>query len=326
VVVIKTQKMKLKWPIRLLGFVIFIIILKTIDAAKLYSLISRINLTFVFVGIFGVFPVILIKVWRWQSIMKTQNIHFSLYDCYLMYFVSLLLGVISPGKIGDFSRVLYLRQDGNSWEKSFLSIILDRIFDVVSLIIIGYISMFFFISIFSKAITLISVIFVILFIIFFVILRNKRIMKKLFYTFLNLLIPDRFRKETRKIFINLYHDIKKITIRSLIINLFLTVVHWGTYYLLLYTLLRAINVQIPLTHIIMGVSIASLVNLIPISVAGIGTRDAALIVIFSLLGTSKEYAILLSLTILFLYFVYSFWGSLSWLKKPLPFRINYNQR
>ena len=64
---------------------------------------------------------------------------------------------------------------------------------------------------------------------------------------------------------------------------------------------------------ILGIVFASVAGLLPISVAGLGIRDAALIMVFIYSGETAESAVAFSILIFFVaYFLNIFWGLPAW--------------
>ena len=85
--------------------------------------------------------------------------------------------------------------------------------------------------------------------------------------------------------------------------------------------------NLPLSFIDTGIYMAviSLVVLIPVSIAGIGTRDAALIALFSMNGIAAESALSYSLLILFAFYICTaIMGAIEWQIKPI--RISWGKR
>jgi uncharacterized membrane protein YbhN (UPF0104 family) len=80
----------------------------------------------------------------------------------------------------------------------------------------------------------------------------------------------------------------------------LTVLATGVVYLRLYLLVTALDIHLAAIPFVAAMSLASVAALIPVSVSGIGTRDAALMLIAPALGISPEQAIGISTLILFL--------------------------
>ncbi len=74
-----------------------------------------------------------------------------------MYNASIYIGLFTPGRVGEASRVFYLKKE-HSVGKSFVSIILDRLADIVFLLLFGYFSMFLFLDILKQEVLLFGVI------------------------------------------------------------------------------------------------------------------------------------------------------------------------
>ena len=69
-------------------------------------------------------------------------------------------------------------------------------------------------------------------------------------------------------------------------------------------------------------AISNLISFLPVSVSGIGTRDAALIYLFSLVNIQPEIAVTYSFLVFVNFFIAGgIIGAISWWFKPL--KINY---
>ena len=55
-----------------------------------------------------------------------------------MFLIGGYLGIITPGKIGDFGRLYYIKKARN-WKQLLTSLLIDRLNDLIVLIIIGII-------------------------------------------------------------------------------------------------------------------------------------------------------------------------------------------
>ena len=143
--------MKIKSIIlKLAGIILFAVILSKIDLKGFFILLRDINLFYFICAVLLLLPMIVIKAYRWNYLKRTQKINYKLSDSILMYGAGIYLGLLTPGRVGDFIKVLYLKNHGNSVGKSFVSVFIDRIADLLFLIIFGYVGMFFFIHLFKK--------------------------------------------------------------------------------------------------------------------------------------------------------------------------------
>ena len=309
--------LKNKWLIHLFGIFIFIFILSRIDLSKTLEILLNANILYLAVALTLIILSFPIKAMRWQLLMKAQNIDYSLKDSTVMYAAAVYMGVITPGRIGDFIKVFYLKNDNHSFGKSFASILSDRLFDLISLLLLGYVGMLLFITLFEREIIILSCIFAgtILLVIFFIYKKDFS-MGILEYISSNF-IPERYRERANTSFSDLCNGIKTLTINQFTLATFITFFGWIIYFLTMYLLALSIDINIPFLYLATCVSISAVITLIPISISGIGTRDATLIILFSYLGLSKESAIAFSVMILFMYAVNGFIGLVAWLKKPI---------
>jgi len=249
--------------------------------------------------------------------MRAQDIDYPLKDSTIMYAAALYIGAITPGRIGDFIKVFYLKGDKHPFGKSFATVLLDRLFDLLSLFFLGYAGMLLFITLFERAINILSCIFVgmVLLIIFFIYKKDFSmvILKYISSHF----IPERYIESANAVFLDVCNGIKTLNANQLALATFITFFAWVIYFIMMYLFALSLGINIPFLYLATCVSISAVITLIPISISGIGTRDATLIVLFSYLGLSKESAIAFSMMILFMYAVNGFIGLIAWLKKPI---------
>lgn len=309
--------LKNKWIFRSIGLILFIIILSKLNLTKIIALLSNINPFYLVAALLFFIPLFVIRAIRWQLLMKAQDIEYSLKDSTLMYVAALYIGAITPGRIGDFIKVFYLKGDKHPFGKSFATVLLDRLFDLISLLLLGYAGMLLFITFFERAIIILSCIFVgtVLLIIFFIYKKDFSI-GILEYISSNL-IPERYRENAKTGFSDLYNGIKALNTSQFAVATFITFFAWVIYFVMMYLFALSLGINIPFLYLATCVSISAVITLIPISISGIGTRDATLIILFSYLGLSKESAIAFSMMILFMYAVNGFIGLVAWLKKPI---------
>ena len=155
----------------LIGIFLFIIILTRIDLGSILINIKDIKLSYLFLAFLFGFPILIAKSFCWNYIKKKQNINYSQKDSFLMYGVGLYIGGITPGRVGEVSRIIYLRKDGHSLGKSLVSLILDRVSDFVFLLIFLFFGLFFFFNLANEQILIPSIIITFLIILLFVFLK-----------------------------------------------------------------------------------------------------------------------------------------------------------
>ncbi|MBA7640673.1 hypothetical protein ES703_48344 [subsurface metagenome] len=119
-----------------------------------------------------------------------------------------------------------------------------------------------------------------------------------------------------------YSGIEELKKSRLVIPLLITIFAYIIFYTQGYLIAKSLSIPVSFFYLVFCLSLASLVALIPISIFGIGTRDATLIVLFSTQGLTEEAAVSLSLALLFVFYVsVGGMGALAWLKRPVNLNI-----
>ena len=258
-----------------------------------------------------------LRAWRWQLLMKCQNINYTLKDSFLIYMVGLYMGVITPGRLGDFIKVLYLRKDRYSWGQSILSVLSDRLFDLISLFLLGYAGLFIFSTLFEHGFRVITFYIICTILLVIVFLSKKTIISKFIQILFKKIIPASYKNDVGETARDFYKNLKLIDINVLLFSSVATLLAWFVYYTQIYLVTLSLAIPVSFWYLATCITISAMLTLLPISISGIGTRDATLIIMFSYVGVDSESAIALSFMILIMYIINAFFGLLAWFKIPL---------
>jgi len=253
--------------------------------------------------------------------MNALNIKYSIEESVIIYAAAMFIGSITPGNLGDFIKALYLKEDGHPLGKSFVSVLLDRLFDVISIAMLASLGFLFLIGsakimslripLMASALFLIAVIYAYKNIQYKTIIR-ARLLK---------LIPDKYKATAAKGITDFSDGLCVINAGQFTYATILTIIGWIIYFTIMYILALSIHLNIPFTYLVICISISVIITLIPVSISGIGTRDATLIVLFSYLGYSSESAVALSMILLAFYAVNLLICLVAWLIKPIDLSI-----
>ena len=289
-----------------LGLIVFIWIIKDIDFIKLQEVTTTIQPVYYAIAAFLWLPIVFFKTYRWKKIMDTQKIYYSIKNAFLIYNSSSLLGLITPGKIGDFSKIAYLKKDNHSFGRAFLGSFLERVFDLLFVVVFSSVVVFFipFIPRFSidyyDLIKLTGLIIIFL-----------GVFLTLFYF---------FKKQFLLNFISeILNDLKQFKIKNILFIFATSAIVWFLYFLLVYLIATSINLHQSVTFLYLSfaAAVALLASFLPITVIGIGTREAVFIFLLKPLDISKETVIAFSLLILVNYLALFMINFYCWIKKPL---------
>ena len=313
---IMAKMLNLRW----VGIVILAVILLRINRKELILNVYNLKFSYLLLAMGLTVPQVLIKSYRWRFLLRLQNITYSFKDSFLVYFGSIYVGIITPGRLGELVKVLYLKNDkGISVPRALPNVIVDRLFDLYLLICLGLIGAWKF-DIFGKM----SPVFVaVLSLLFFLplLLLNKKLAIRITNVLCKILVLKKFKKLVDKHADDFYEEMDKFNNPKIFFAIFLTVIGYTLFFIQCYLTALALHIKLNILTIILFMSISSVVSFIPISISGLGTRDATLIYLFGRVGLHAETAVIFASFIFIVCFVMSgSMGFVAWLLKPLPLR------
>ena len=278
--------MKLRKLLPLIGILIFIYLILKIGINNIISSFSGINFYFLIIAfllsIINLFPPVI----KWLLILRKQNIDLDFLTLFKLDLIGTFYGVITPGRVGTVIRVSYLK-DKIKKHIGFCttSVLLDKILDLIAIMIFALVGAFLLLHKISGLVLPITLLlFGLLFcIIFFSSKHRSRHILKIIHKFI---IPKRYKKLMRETFHSFYDEFPKL--RYLFVPLIIALVSYLLYYSLVYIVALSFSINIPYIYFVTLLSLATVVSLIPITVAGIGTREAVLVVLLGIFNVEAE--------------------------------------
>jgi len=292
------------------GLILFLLFRRIdFEGKDFFRSFSQISLKYFFLSLTGVIIVIVLKAIRWAYIVKKEGFEFNKVDALLAYFSSYTIGIITPGRLGELSKVYNLREKSAiRFITGFITVVADRLFDMVFLIWIGIASLFHFLKTFDGLTVHL------LFGISAIITWVSLIICKISLNILNKKVNHRF--------VGFLNSCLEIIISYKSFNAWIyTALAYFIFYWSLQILFLTLGIHIGFVDVIYVFSIVSLVLLLPISIAGFGPREASLVYLLGLYGISDEIAILYSFFQFLAFFVWGgLIGGIVLLFSPFPFR------
>jgi len=312
-----------KWTIRLFGIGLLSVLIWQLDIAKTGAALRTVRLDFVILAIILTLPMILLKSLRWRDIVLRQGASYGKLPALLAYFGGIFIGLITPGRLGEFSRTLYVMNDCRlSAGKAFASVFTDRLFDLYALTLVGGTGLW--LMLFNRGWwSLIEFwgFFIILTILMLLILR-RAVFRRVCQFILNLSLIGA-RKAALSEWLNSFHEgLQIMSLKNSLTWLTYTCLAYSIFFFQAYLLARSVDLLVSFPDVIYAVALGSLVTLLPISISGIGTREATVIAFMHTRGIAAEP----TLAFLFLFFVTFYiasglMGAAAWSIKPLPISI-----
>ncbi|HDZ27340.1 MAG TPA: flippase-like domain-containing protein [Candidatus Aminicenantes bacterium] len=111
----------------------------------------------------------------------------------------------------------------------------------------------------------------------------------------------------------------------LLYGILLTVFSYSLFFFQCFLIAKSIGLQISYFDLALIMSIVNIITLIPISISGLGTREASMIFLFKLIGLPTEAAISFSLLIFFVFFICGgLMGFIAWWLNPV--KIDFSKK
>jgi len=261
-----------------IGLIIFGYILHTLDLSKLANNIQNANLTFLGLAVLAVLLSLIIHGLKWQTIIKHYGKAPSLFESVRIFCIGTMIGFLTPLKVGVFIRSAYIKHLG--LQKAIASVLVDRITDI------GFVCFVAVLSIFSLNLEVIF-------------MPSQKIIM-LFLIVIAAIIAFAIKKFRSKITNLINETLSVINNKKTIVPLiFLTPIAFLSTVLIYYLIAQSLGINLSLTFLLMVVSITVLIETIPITFLGLGTREAGMIFMLAMKGISAESAVTLSLLYLF---------------------------
>jgi uncharacterized protein (TIRG00374 family) len=298
--------MKISALLPLVGIFLFVFILLNVNIGQTFQILSKANIWFILLAMSISILSVVIKSLKWRAIIRVYG-EYGLGSSVKSWFMGFSLGMVTPARIGDFSRA-YSLKNKIGLVKGVVTVVVDRILDIAILFCFATISFASFASILREQFAvffIISAIFALFLAGVYIFTRKgaaKFLLKPLFYR----IVPEKHKSGMSSTFQDFYGSIGSVKRRTIAYAALLGILAWLATVLQYYLLALSIGLGVSYLFLLLVMPVVLLLDLLPISFAGLGTRDAALILFFSFASIGREYA--LSFSLLVFIFSYVFIG------------------
>ncbi|MCD6398930.1 MAG: flippase-like domain-containing protein [Candidatus Aenigmarchaeota archaeon] len=257
---------------------------------EIIQILSQANPFFILLGVFIWFFDSLLRTLRWQILLKKINISIPFLDAWQIMIASMFISNLSPAKTGDPVRSLILKKTNKkSFSKSLPSIIIERISDIIILIIICFIGLLFV----SSTIPQISYWFYLslfvyagIFLSFLYFITNPKKMETFLSKILSLFsfIPQT-KKYAKKI--NYFSNILSSTfskyksLPTITYSFILTSFIWMAQSFILLISFYSLGISVPLWYCLLAISLSVLIGILTFLPGTIGSSEFITVLFFT---------------------------------------------
>lgn len=289
----------------LITIALFYYLSTLIDFSKLHEILLDGELRWIIVALLFQLASTYLAAYRWFKISQLISFKESLSFYVQSYFKGTFFNQVLPSSIGgDAVRILDLVQKKYSKTDSFYGVIVDRVVGLVGLLVLNLLATILFYGTFNSSFSLLIITIALGGILGFLSLFYLEKIKFLAnYKFLEL-----FHKLARRL--NALYPTKKLLAKHISISL---VVHFLSI-LTMYALSLSVNLGLSFEVLLIALPPVFLLTIVPISLAGWGIREGAMVGIFMLVGADQTKILAMSILYGLLLIVSSLPGSYFWVK------------
>lgn len=249
---------------------------------------------------------VLVKFYRFQFLLKRSGAKAGYWEVARMYMIGFFLAIVTPSKVGDLSKFYYVHKlYKKSVPRSISVTVLDRFLDIITVTIISVAgAVVIFADVVQGLYILIPSIAIAVFVAWAFLSRT------FIYRFFSFFLPI-ISKMTKKLkmkkikkeeflreFYNPIGQIKKPS--NFVPMILITILVWAMSAATIIVIAEGFQETVPFNKAFFFVALSAIVSLLPITVSGIGTRDAMFLLLLATIGITSEVG--LSIALIFFLF------------------------
>lgn len=314
----------LRWLLRLLGPALLILFLANANLAELWETLRGARPWPIILSLLLMPPFVLIKAWRWLRIMRELGLRLGYPTAAALYTVGLFYGATTPGQAGDLLKAVYIRDRGQPLAPAMLSVVLDRLFDLLVMSVLATLGIFALGRLLpSRELQTAVVVLMGLGLATLTVLLVARGPREWALTVALPRVAPRLQANLER----WNAQLRSLTLSPALLGelLLLSLGSASFTFVRLWLLFLALDLTAVPLYVVVGASaLIAVLQVLPISIAGVGVRDAVLIAILLPYGYPAEAALTLSALFLLINlqhilvgFIYSFWYPLGSAQTPV---------
>lgn len=273
-----------KW-LKLIGFLLFIAIAFHVDWGSFFNTLLEVKLGYVALYLLFFAVSVAVRVFRLKLVLRSIGKSASLFQLYRCVVEPSFFGMVTPGRLGELSKVMCLEKCDVGRKQSLVLVILERLVDLAVMLAAGGAGLIFF---FENQL-LGGALLCFLFLLILVALQNLNVYwflickcaSMLRFSFPFLSIDPSFLKTGASIACHCFFPTSIVVIVLAMAQLWML----------------GLAIGVGEHGLLLGVAylVATVISLIPISVGGLGTREVVFISILATKGVSSDIAVAVSL-------------------------------
>lgn len=309
---------RMTWLVRLLGVSLLVVLMARMNVGQVYQVLRASDSRLVTVAVLGVLPLMFIKTLRWHSILRSHSVDFHVMRAFRVYLGSLFVTSLTLAPVGELTRMLSVSSEGGvAPAKALSSVLTDRLFDLYLLLAVGGLGLLRATAAGAEAVNL--VLLAILLTVPLALLLNSRAFGWAERLGAAAGGPVQSLSAPISWIMELRAGLRGLTWTRVLGAIAFTLAAYAVFFSQCYLLAVALGLRIGPAPVTYAVALGNLVSLLPVSISGLGTREATVIAYLAPLGVPGEAALSFSLLVFFTFHLAGgAMGAVAWWLRPLP--------
>jgi len=288
-----------------IGLFLVVVVVASVDLGNTAEILRRAHLPYLGGMTLLFFCLFVVKTFRWQHFLRINALAMPFGKALHTYIVSCLMGFCTPGRLGEVMRIVPPAKASGRYVDSTACAAVDKAYDVAllaGLLCVGALSPML-PSVLRWTGGGLGVLIIVCLAMGFVLVRRwvksgAPIPDKIFDV-----LPKTWRTYVAEKPANFFRVSYVTALRSWLAGPALTILFWIVHVACHYMMLRSLGKSMDLGYFIMCLILVSLVEFVPISIAGLGAREVLFVYLFEPAGLSKEEATAFATLNLFLMYI-----------------------
>lgn len=256
------------------GVIIIALIFSRLDLGKFLSVVHGGVVSYLLFALLTVFVMYVVRSVRWRYLIERTGTKCRMRAAITGSLIAITLGFVTPSKLGEFWRIRHATSLGVSMKSAIASAVLDRGSDIVVIGVLGVIALVRYAEVLE--------------------LTFQRLWLIAVFGLVLLLVMWKFQSVMKRW---AQHLCTRDKLRKYLVLVLLSMIGWSLYFYATLLLSRGVGIEMPALDLVGAVILANLVALLPISIGGLGTREAVFIGVLLPWGIVPEQATALGILI-----------------------------
>lgn len=235
-------------------------------------------------------PLALGKGWRWLQIVRAQGVALSLREAVGIYSAGMVAAAVTPGRVGDLAKVYFLTERGADTGTGLAAVVVDRVIDAGLLVLLATVGIVVVPDLPRAAAVAVGVGTVVGAVAVAALLWSPSVAQRLLRRWDGSRWADRATEAVGSFHVGF----RSVGPRWWPIVAAGTVAAWAPYFAAAWCCARALGLALPVVHLVTAVSVAAVLAMVPVTVAGIGTREATFALVLGRGAVTPEQAVALA--------------------------------